>query len=124
MIIQAQARMSLPPELVTEAEGFFAGVLHQIHGLLPIARELIGAAMQNREQCNQFGFKGSLLPICASCRRRPCNYRLPSPARIQNQAGHDDPSLSSASEFPIGWTIGNQAPITSLREEVMSVLFQ
>ena len=71
-------------EVVAEAQGFFAGVLHQIHGLLPITRELMGVAMENREQCNQFGFKGSLWPICASCRRRPCNCRLRPPARIQN----------------------------------------
>jgi hypothetical protein len=47
-------------EEVARAQSSLAGILHQIqiHGLLPIASELMGVATTNRELSYQIGIKG------------------------------------------------------------------
>jgi hypothetical protein len=46
-------------EEVAKAQSSLAGVLHQIHGLLPIASELMGVATENRELSYQISIEAS-----------------------------------------------------------------
>ena len=64
-------------EEVARAQSSLAGILHQIHGLLPIASELMGVATENRELSQQIGIKGR-----ASVRFWPsnrCRREWPAP---------------------------------------------
>ena len=48
-------------EEMAKAQSSLAGILHEIHGLPPIASELIGVATENRDLSYQISIKGSFL---------------------------------------------------------------
>jgi hypothetical protein len=48
-------------EEVAKAKGSLAGILHQIHGLLPIASELLGVATEKRVLSYQISIEGRFL---------------------------------------------------------------
>ena len=52
------AQTSLFAEEVAKAQSSLAGILYQIHGLLPIASEPMSVATENRELSYQIGIKG------------------------------------------------------------------
>jgi len=52
------AQTGLLAEEVAKAQSSLAGILYQIHGLLPIASELMGVATENRELSHQIAVKG------------------------------------------------------------------
>jgi hypothetical protein len=45
-------------EEAPEAQGFLAGILNQVHRLLPIVSELVGVATERGELGDKIGFKG------------------------------------------------------------------
>jgi hypothetical protein len=55
------AQTGLLSEEVAKAQSSLAGILHQIHGLLPIASELMGVAAENRELGYQVSIEGIFL---------------------------------------------------------------
>ena len=57
-------------EEVAKAQSSLAGVLHQIHGLLPIASQLVRVATENRELSDQSGIKSRSSLHLLSCSRR------------------------------------------------------